>query len=61
MTSSLKATRPDHLTENETLKFFEDWHNQLEVLAKIFSELIVHFDSSHLPFLHVPYSPFQKK
>ena len=39
MTSSLKATRPDHLTENETLKFFEDWHNQLEVLAKISSEL----------------------
>ena len=28
MTSSLKATQPDRLAENETLTSFEDWHNQ---------------------------------
>ena len=30
MTSSLKATRPNRLTENETLTSFEDWRNQIE-------------------------------
>ena len=31
MTSLLKLTRPDCLTENETLTSFEDWYNLLEV------------------------------
>ena len=30
MKSSLKATQPDRLTENETLTSVEDWCNQLE-------------------------------
>ena len=34
MTSSLKATRPDRLTENETLTSVEDWRNQLEFFLR---------------------------
>ena len=30
MTSSVKVTRPNRLTENETLTTFEDWRTNLE-------------------------------
>ena len=42
-TSAVKAVRPNHLTENETLTSFEDWRNQLE--------FFLGQDSSFKPFL----------
>ena len=44
MTSSLKATRPDRLTENETLTSFEDWRNQLEFFLSQDKDLVEFLD-----------------
>ena len=44
MTSSLKATWPDCLTENETLTSFEDWRNQLEFFLSQDEDLVEFLD-----------------
>ena len=44
MTSSLKATRSNRFTENETLTSFEDWHNQLEFFLSLDKDLVEFLD-----------------
>ena len=46
MTSSLKTTRSDRLTQNETLTWFEDWRNQLEFLLSQDKDLAEFLDPS---------------
>ena len=44
MTSSIKATRPDRLTEYETLTSFGDWRNQLEFFLSQDKDLVEFLD-----------------
>ena len=44
MTSTVKATRPDRLTKNETLTSFEDWSNRLELFLSQDKDLVAFLD-----------------